>query len=144
MIYLKRDITGFSLVEVIIAIAILGFSLLAIIPLLATTLSVNTETSLASRAQMLGAELISEIQAWPEQQITNTYSNCLDQGTGATCEWDTQQYKGSIITRTFRIDTLENDPNISRPSGYMITVYVTSSYKGSTLRRIFTAPWRRQ
>lgn len=149
---LCEDRKGFSLLEVIIAIAILGFSLLAIIPLLTTSLSVSTETSLASKAQMLGAELISEIQSWPEgiagsqptigNDILN--SGCLNMGTNNTCEWDTTQFKGSTITRNYRIDSMVTDPNITRPTNYLITVYVTFDYKGKTIRRVFTAPWRRQ
>ncbi|RMG04222.1 MAG: prepilin-type N-terminal cleavage/methylation domain-containing protein [Nitrospirae bacterium] len=145
MIHKNRK--GFSIIEMLIAITILAISLLAIIPLLITSISTSTETSLASKAQMLGAELVSQIQTWPEDDGNPTAGNdilnsgCLDMGSGTTCTWDTINYKGTTLMRGYRIDRVfSNDSK----TNYMITVHVSYTYKGQTITRFFTGPWVRQ
>ncbi len=145
MLSARKD-GAFTLIEVIIAIAILGFSLLAILPLLFTSLSINTETALASRAQMLAAERVNQLQTWPESQILN--SSCLTKKGGAdkgVCvdgnNGEVDTFNGIKIYRTYRFDEL-NVQGSKAPS-YIITVTVSYNYKGQQVSRVFTATWIR-
>jgi prepilin-type N-terminal cleavage/methylation domain-containing protein len=130
---------GFTLIEVIVAIGILGISLLAIMPLVWSSININTKTTIQSRAQMLAVQRINELQVWPEDLITT--SNCLD-STENCKEGTVETFKGTEIQRSYRFDTISVN-NIERPPSYIITVVVSYQYRGQTKNVIYTAPWMR-
>lgn len=132
---------GFSLIEVIVSIGILGISLLAILPLVINAVQINRSTSIASRAQILAAEKLQELQGWTEDQIQA--SNCLD-----TTDWcsdtklGTQKVYGTSLTRQYRFDSI-NVSNAPVPQSYLITVAITYTERNRKDTKIFTATWLR-
>jgi len=130
---------GFSLIEVIIAVAILAFSLLGIVPLLVNSMQINTATSIDSRAQILAAQKLQELQTWPEVDITN--SGCLDVSDWCN-EGVVDTVYGVNISRLYRFDTVSvTAANI--PESYIITVRVSYILRNSPVTKTFTTTWIR-
>jgi len=133
--YIFRN-KGFTLIEVMIAIVIIGISLLAIAPLLITSAKVNTNMSIRSRAQMLAAEKINELQTWTKDDIDN--SGCAD---GSVCnEGVVETYNGVNISRSYRFNAF-NANNVEKSPPYIITVEVSYTYRGITKRIAYTGAW---
>ncbi len=131
---------GFSLIEVIIAVAILGISLLGIVPLLVSSVSVNRAVSIEAEAQRLAAERLQELQTWPESQITNATcyntNNWCSDGTVAT-------FYGVPITRQYRFSNMQLGAGTTRPASYLIFVMVTYTEDNTTRAKVYTTTWLR-
>jgi prepilin-type N-terminal cleavage/methylation domain-containing protein len=136
---LRHRSKGFTLVELMIAITLLMFVMLATIPFIVTSMSVNRSVSLKSRAQMSNAERLSQLQFIPEDLIP---LECTDPPEGIYCEDDPQTIKGVTMTRRYKFNTIQTN-GINQPS-YVITMYITYDEKGQTSERFFIAPWVRK
>lgn len=129
---------GFSLIEVIIAVAILAFSLLGIVPLLVNSMQTTTSISIASRAQILAAQRLQELQTWPAVRIEN--SGCLD-GNNWCSDGVVETVSGNNISRQYRFDTMQTNGSV--PESYLITVSVSYQERGTTVSKVFTTTWLR-
>ncbi len=125
---------GFTLLELLIAITILMFSMLAVVPLMVSSVSVDTSTSIKSRAQMFGMERLNQLQFISENNI----AGCQ----GVLCPDGTETFKGITLSRSYRFDPVSTG-GAMRPS-YIITMVVSYTLKGETNELIFTAPWIRR
>jgi len=127
---------GLTLVELMVAITLLMFIMLATIPLIVTTMSVNRSTYLKSRAQMFTAEKVSQLQFLPEHNIP---PEC-DSSNDSYCVDESETIKGKTITRYYKFVPINT--NGSRPPSYLIVMY-TYDEDGKT-KRMYIAPWIRR
>ena len=65
MTELKRSQTGYTLVEVLVALAILIIGILGVLPLLALNVQSNTAARTHSLANFLAQEKLEDIKSWP-------------------------------------------------------------------------------
>jgi prepilin-type N-terminal cleavage/methylation domain-containing protein len=104
-----RTNKGFTLIEVMIAIVIFSISLLALVPVLVTAVSVDTDDFLKARAEAMLTTKIDELLA----DDINTITNGNDQAT----------QKGVVLNRVWTVTP--DTGNLQK-----ISVTVTYIYKG--------------
>lgn len=132
---------GFTLVEVIIAVAILGFVLFAVVPLVVTTLGVNRSVSLDVRAQTLAAQKIEEMKVLTADGI----EDCL--GGNTSCSGtdvlpaDDRLDRGITYTRQWSINRMPVAGGGANPAPVILTATVQYTYRGETRTRALTSLW---
>lgn len=132
---------GFTLVEVIIAIAILGFVLFAIVPLVVTTLGVNRSVSLDVRAQTLAAQKIEEMKVLTAEGVENCLGgNASCSGTDVLSSGDRTD-KGITLTRQWSINRMPVAGGGTNPAPVVLTATVQYTYRGETRTRALTSLW---
>jgi|Deesub1362A_J573_1020465.scaffolds.fasta_scaffold00284_18 Tfp pilus assembly protein PilV len=128
---------GLTLVELLVAMTLLMFVMLATIPFIVTTMSVNRSAYLKSRAQMFSADRLSQLQFLPENVIP---PEC-DSANESYCVDEIQTLKGVTMTRYYKFVPINT--NGGKPSSYIIIMY-TYNEEGQVPGRFYIAPWIRK
>jgi len=135
--YYSKGSRGFTLVEVLISIAILSIVLLALVPLLVNVMGIDRSVSLEIKARQLATQRIEEMKAWSVDDI----NTCL--GGSTSCSGDegvVEKDWGVSFNRQWRIDQMSTTGS-SNPAPLIFTATVQYSYKGQTKTKVFTSLW---
>jgi prepilin-type N-terminal cleavage/methylation domain-containing protein len=96
---------GFTLIEVMIAILIFSISLLALIPVMVTAVSVDTDDFLKARAQSMLTTKLDELLADDITTITNGNDQAVQKGVTLNRVWavtpDTGNLQRISVTVTY-------------------------------------------
>ncbi len=136
---IAKNQTGFTLLEILVAITIFTITLMAIIPLLGTAVNVTSGTSLKSKAQILGAEKLDELKSLSEYEIETLIGDDVVGGNTTYSGSDSVLEGGITINRDWVIQ--EANFGGSNAPSYIITVTVTYTQKGNTVARTFSTIW---
>jgi len=131
---------GLTLVELLVAITLLMFIMLATIPFIVTSMSVNRSTYLKSRTQMFTAERVSQLEFLPEKVIP---AEC-DSATDPYCVGESKTLRGVTVTRYYKFVPVKVDQaRATKPSSYIIVMY-SYDQEGRVPGRVYIAPWIRK
>jgi len=107
---------GFTLIEVLIAIIVFSIALLALVPLLVTSVNIDTDDMLKARAQRLVISKMDELLSVDSSGLSNGNDAIVENGITLNRVW-------TVVPATGNLNT--------------ITVTVSYTYKGQT--KTFTA-----
>ncbi len=137
---------GFSLLELLISLAILTISFLAIIPLLIASMGLNSATEMAIVARNLAAQKVEELVAMPQSSI----SKLLGTGTAYVAPTEYLTPAGKITTsndpqgrfrRKWSIIPVPVRDATKLPVPLALSALVEYTFKGETKSRSFTTIW---
>lgn len=136
---------GFTLLELLVSLAIVSIGFMAVIPLLWNTLSINKTTSMANLARDIAVQKVEEMMSLPRDVYDAPPYNLKSTATYTSpVEYVTE--KGEVTNdatapfrRTFRIDTVPNTTVDPKP--VVITCVVKYTYKGEERSRSFSTMW---
>lgn len=134
-IFIRKS--GFSLIELMIAITILSIVLLSLVPLLITVTGLNRSISLEIKARQLAAQRIEEMKAWSYDDIQKCLGNntsCSGNDGVVETDW------GVNFNRSWSINQIQTNTS-SHPSPFVFTSFVQYYYKGQNKTKVFTALW---
>jgi prepilin-type N-terminal cleavage/methylation domain-containing protein len=135
---------GFTLVELLVAMGVVSISLLAIIPLLLTTMGVNSSISVSVKAKDAAVMKVEELISLPRDTVdaylasSNAYTSPVEYITEKGVV-TTATDPAARFQRTFRIDQVPGVVVDPRP--VVITSVVQYTYKGKAKSRSFSTMW---
>lgn len=140
----KSRRSGFTLLELLIALVIVSISFMAIIPLLINSMSVNSSMSIGTKAKDIAVQKVEELMSLPRDSIdtylgTNTSYTSAPEYLTDKAVVTTINGTGRMFTRTFSINQV---PGVtSDPKPVALTAVVQYDYKGVPKSRSFTTIW---
>jgi prepilin-type N-terminal cleavage/methylation domain-containing protein len=143
--FVTRNDGGFTLLELLVSLAIVSIGFMAVIPLLWNSMNVNKTTSMANIARDLAVQKVEEMMSLPRDVYDAPPYNLKTSSTYTSgVEYVTE--KGEVTTdatapfrRTFRVDNVPNTTVDPRP--VVITCVVKYTYKGEERSRSFSTMW---
>ncbi len=160
---------GFTLIEVLVSIAILSIGLLTVAALIASTMNMGTNARYMNMANTLSSEKLDTLSKWPSSDPNVAAGGSLtgpttcvagddycdqvtmSESSGANCETQTQIVNGNPVTTTIVqtntgcVDTPANC-GVANPTGgatftrrWLITSPVTVTSAGGTNTTVGTA-----
>ncbi len=130
---------GFTLFEVLISVVIFGIALVGILPLLATSINITSESSLKSEAQILGAEKIDELKSKTAEEIATLIGDDIVGGNTSYTNSDSVLAGGIVLNRNWLIQ--EGNFSGGNAPSYIMNVTVSYTLKGTTYTKTFSTVW---
>jgi type IV pilus modification protein PilV len=165
----RSRLRGFTLIEVLVSIAILSIGLLSVGALIASTMNTGTNSKFINMANTLASEKLDTLSKWPSTDPNVAAGGALtgpatcvagddycdqvtmSESSGANYETQTQIVSGNPVTTTIVqtntgcVDTPANC-GVSNPTGgstftrrWLITAPVTVTSAGGTVTTVGTA-----
>jgi hypothetical protein len=156
---MRSRLTGFSLVEASLSLAIFSFAIVAMLGLFPVALHTARESSAETRATLIATRIVDEIQAHPATNITlvrgasvtiassrisgfdlsSSFSTVLlydEQGEGMTNEIAAQDFANGITTAgAYFAAELRLTPNFPRPGISRVQAAVEAPASAPSSRR---------
>lgn len=138
---------GFTMLELLIALALVSISFMAIIPLLWNTLVINKTTDMGGKAKEMAVQKIEDLMSMP-RDVFDAAPFELAKNSSYTSEVEYLTEKGvvskatdpaAIYRRTFDIRQV---PGVAEdPKPVILTSVVQYTYKGTVRSRSFSTMW---
>jgi len=131
---------GFTLIEVLIAIVVFGFSLMAIVPLLVTASGVTSQQSIKAEALMFAARQLDELKVLDKEELDNYIVAGGGNVYTSTSYLDSSivKDKPNFYTLTWQIQRRNLGLNVDY---YQLVSTISYTYKGKTYTRTLSTFW---
>lgn len=142
----KKTSNGFTLVELLISVAIVSISFMAILPLLWNTINVNKTMSIGAKAKDIAVQKVEELMSLPRDTYDTTYSLATNTSYTSPVEYITEKGEVTTVTtamfqRTFSINQVPGVPATADPKPVVLTSVVKYTLKGESRTRSFSTMW---